>query len=59
MPISKIAAIKRFFESEPHGREVRRDELMVLSKDKASYEWMAQECAKALNETLENPAPTA
>ena len=55
MPISKVAAIKLYFESQPNGREVKRDELLALSKDREGYEWVANECAKALNETLETP----
>jgi len=48
-------AIKRFFESEPNGRPITRTELVEMNKDREGYEWMANECAKALGETLENP----
>lgn len=52
MAISKMLAIKKFFESGPHGREVRREELIALSKDKDAYQSLAEDCAKALGETL-------
>jgi len=55
MAISRVMAIKRFFESEPNGRPITRTELVEMNKDREGYEWMANECAKALGETLENP----
>jgi len=51
MSISRVSAIKGFMgESKP----VEFSELKeLLKKDKEGYEWMAQECAKALGEELE------
>ena len=57
MSISKVAAIKRFFESMPNGRAVTRQELLEMSKDAEGYLWLANESARALGETLENVNP--
>ncbi len=50
MTISKVNAIKKFMgENKP----VQFDELKTLIReDKEGYNWMAQECAKALGEEL-------
>uniref|UniRef100_A0A6M3KE65 Uncharacterized protein n=1 Tax=viral metagenome TaxID=1070528 RepID=A0A6M3KE65_9ZZZZ len=51
MPISKITAIKQFMgENKPITMEELKN---LIQNDRAGYEWMAQECAKQLGETLE------
>jgi len=51
MPLTKVEAIKKYMGAE---RPVTFEELKDLVKgDKAGYEWMAKECAKALGETIQ------
>ena len=53
MPISSIAAIKTYFEKQPHGREVSIPELKQLRNDQIGFEEIALLCAVALGEILE------
>lgn len=49
--MKKIEAIKRFFESDPHGRKVEATELKACSP--ADRTEMAELAAKAMGETLD------
>lgn len=54
MPLKKVEAIKRYFESDPHGRKVTMDEMRALTSDERQE--IAEMAAEALGETL---APAA
>ncbi len=52
MAVGKVEAIKQFMGTE---RPVTFEELKAfMLADKPGYEWMAQECAKALGEELKS-----
>lgn len=50
MPLKKVEAIKRYFESDPHGRTVTMTELKDL--DRAERQELAEMCAAALGDKL-------
>lgn len=50
--ISKVAAIKRYFEADG-GRKLEMKELQALSKE--DREWLAVEAAKVLGVELDTP----
>lgn len=51
MPLKKAVAIKRYFQSDPHGRKVTLEELKALSSEDRLE--LAQLAVVELGETLE------
>jgi hypothetical protein len=50
MALKKVEAIKRYFESDPHGRKVTMDELKALSTEERQE--LAEMAATAMGDTL-------
>ncbi|MBU0598747.1 hypothetical protein KKF61_07245 [Patescibacteria group bacterium] len=47
--LSKSQAIKKFFGEGKNSREVTNPELReLIAADRAGYDWLAEECLKAL-----------